>query len=92
MKNDTASEWIKLEEKWDEYWWLKNPNSIGWALAFIGINLIWMFGIYCWLSINGFSQIGQWNEETKEHTTLSLSKMAKIHQLKFKSYGSICFS
>jgi cytochrome c oxidase cbb3-type subunit 3 len=65
MKNDTASGEL-AEEKWDGIGEYKNPIPTGWGLAFIG-TIVWLF--WYWTvgyPTNGFSQIGQWNEETIE--------------------------
>ncbi len=63
IKNDTAGGEL-AEEKWDGIGEYKNPIPTGWGLAFIG-TIVWLFW---YLTIgyptNGFSQIGQWNEET----------------------------
>ncbi len=66
MKNDTASGEL-AEESWDGIGEYQNNVPTGWALAFIG-TIIWMFWYFTiGYPINGFSQIGQWNEETLEY-------------------------
>lgn len=66
MKNDTASGEL-AEENWDGIGEYRNPLPTGWALAFIA-SIIWMFWYFTvGYPINGFSQIGQWNEETLEY-------------------------
>ena len=66
MKNDTASGEL-AEENWDGIGEYQNSVPTGWALAFIG-TIIWMFWyMTIGYPINGFSQIGQWNEETIEY-------------------------
>ncbi|WP_122893573.1 cbb3-type cytochrome c oxidase N-terminal domain-containing protein [Arcobacter peruensis] len=66
MKNDTASGELK-DENWDGIGEYQNNVPTGWALAFIG-TIIWMFWYMTMgYPINGFSQIGQWNEETLEY-------------------------
>ncbi|APW64667.1 cytochrome C oxidase subunit III [Poseidonibacter parvus] len=66
MKNDTASGELK-DENWDGIGEYQNNVPTGWALAFIG-TIIWMFWYFTMgYPINGFSQIGQWNEETLEY-------------------------
>ncbi|WP_419763816.1 MAG: cbb3-type cytochrome c oxidase N-terminal domain-containing protein [Arcobacter sp.] len=65
MKNDTAGGEL-ADEKWDGIGEYKNPIPTGWGLAFIG-TIVWLF--WYWTvgyPTNGFSQIGQWNEETIE--------------------------
>lgn len=73
IKNDTASGEL-AEEKWDGIGEYKNPIPTGWGLAFIG-TLVWLF--WYWsigYPTNGFSQIGQWNEETIEYNKKFASK------------------
>jgi len=66
MKNDTASGEL-AEDNWDGIGEYRNNVPTGWALAFIG-TIIWMFWYFTiGYPINGFSQIGQWNEETLEY-------------------------
>ena len=66
MKNDTASGDL-TEDNWDGIGEYKNPIPTGWALAFIG-TIIWAFWyMTIGYPVNGFSQIGQWNEETLEY-------------------------
>lgn len=66
MKNDTASGDL-AEERWDGIGEYRNPIPTGWGLAFIG-TIIWMFWYFTvGYPINGFSQIGQWNEENLEY-------------------------
>ncbi|MFA6789692.1 MAG: c-type cytochrome [Arcobacteraceae bacterium] len=73
IKNDTASGEL-AEEKWDGIGEYRNSIPTGWGLAFIG-TIIW--GMWYWTvgyPTNGFSQIGQWNEETLEYNTKFESK------------------
>lgn len=73
IKNDTASGDL-AEEKWDGIGEYKNPIPSGWGLAFIG-TLVWLF--WYWTvgyPTNGFSQIGQWNEEVNEYNAKFASK------------------
>ncbi len=73
IKNDTASGEL-ADENWDGIGEYKNPIPTGWGLAFIG-TIIWLF--WYWTigyPTNGFSQIGQWNEEVNEYNTRFASK------------------
>ena len=66
MKNDTASGEL-ADENWDGIGEYKNPVPTGWAIIYVGA-IIWMFWYFTMgYPINGFSQIGQWNEETNEY-------------------------
>jgi len=73
MKNDTASGEL-AEDNWDGIGEYKNPIPTGWGLAFIG-TLVWLF--WYWTigyPTNGFSQIGQWNQEVNEYNDRFASK------------------
>ncbi len=73
IKNDTAGGDL-AEEKWDGIGEYKNPIPTGWGLAFIG-TIVWM--LWYWTvgyPTAGFSQIGQWNEETLEYNAKFASK------------------
>lgn len=65
IKNDKAGGEL-AEENWDGIGEYRNPIPTGWGLAFIG-TIVWL--IWYWTvgyPTNGFSQIGQWNEEVIE--------------------------
>ncbi|QKJ21718.1 c-type cytochrome [Poseidonibacter lekithochrous] len=86
MKNDTASGDL-AEERWDGIGEYKNPVPTGWALAFIG-SIIWMFWYFTvGYPINGFSQIGQWNEETIEYNQKFESKWQNPSQETLEAMG-----
>ena len=87
MKNDTASGEL-AEEKWDGIGEYKNPIPTGWGLAFIG-TIIWMFWYFTvGYPINGFSQIGQWNEETLEYNAKFEKKWENPSEDTLKAMGS----
>jgi len=68
MKTDTASGEL-AEENWDGIGEYKNELPSGWAFSFLG-TIIW--ALWYWTigyPVNGFSQIGQWNEEVKAYNT-----------------------
>ena len=90
MKNDTASGDL-AEEKWDGIGEFKNPVPAGWALLFIG-TIIWMFWYFTvGYPINGFSQIGQWNEETKEYNAKFEQKWQNPSAETLKAMGESIF-
>ena len=73
IKNDTAGGDL-AEERWDGIGEYRNPIPTGWGLAFIG-TIVWM--LWYWTvgyPTAGFSQIGQWNEETLEYNAKFASK------------------
>ena len=66
MKTDTASGEL-AEENWDGIGEYKNELPAGWAYSFLG-TLIW--ALWYWqfgYPVNAYSQIGEWNEETKAY-------------------------
>ncbi len=90
MKNDTASGDL-AEENWDGIGEYKNPIPTGWGLAFIG-TIIWMFWYFTvGYPINGFSQIGQWNEETLEYNKKFEEKWKSPTEDTLKAMGQSTF-
>ena len=90
MKNDTASGEL-ADENWDGIGEYKNNVPTGWALAFIG-TIIWMFWYFTMgYPINGFSQIGQWNEETKEYNAKFEKKWENPSEETLKAMGQSTF-
>lgn len=90
MKNDTASGEL-AEENWDGIGEYKNPVPTGWALAFIG-TIIWMFWYFTvGYPINGFSQIGQWNEETNEYNAKYEQKWVNANETTLNAMGQSIF-
>jgi cytochrome c oxidase cbb3-type subunit 3 len=66
MKNDTATGEL-ADENWDGIGEYKNELPSGWAVSFLG-TIVWaLWYIFSGYPVWSFSQIGQWNEETKEH-------------------------
>ncbi len=66
MKTDTAQGEL-AEENWDGIGEYKNELPAGWAYSFLG-TLIW--ALWYWqfgYPVNAYSQIGEWNEETKAY-------------------------
>ncbi|RXJ87417.1 c-type cytochrome [Arcobacter sp. CECT 8985] len=90
MKNDTASGEL-AEDNWDGIGEYRNPIPTGWGLAFIG-SLIWLFWYYSvGYPTNGFSQIGQWNEETIEYNKKFASKWENPSQDTLTAMGESIF-
>ncbi len=75
MKTDTAGGEL-AEENWDGIGEYKNELPSGWAFSFLG-TLIW--AAWYWTigyPVNGYSQIGEWNEEVKAYNT----KFEELHK------------
>jgi cytochrome c oxidase cbb3-type subunit 3 len=86
MKNDTASGEL-ADERWDGIGEYKNSVPTGWALAFIG-TIIWMFWyMTVGYPVTGFSQIGQWNEETNEYNKKFEQKWVNPSEDTLKAMG-----
>ncbi|MCK9336445.1 MAG: c-type cytochrome [Arcobacteraceae bacterium] len=86
IKNDKASGDL-AEDKWDGIGEYKNPIPTGWGLAFIG-TLVWLF--WYWTigyPTNGFSQIGQYNEEVIEYNDKYAAKWANADEATLKAMG-----
>ena len=90
MKNDTASGEL-ADENWDGIGEYKNNVPTGWALAFIG-TIIWMFWyMTIGYPVTGFSQIGQWNEETNEYNAKFEQKWVNPNEDTLKAMGQSVF-
>jgi cytochrome c oxidase cbb3-type subunit 3 len=90
IKNDKA-EGELAEENWDGIGEYQNPIPSGWGLAFIG-TILWLF--WYWTvgyPINGFSQIGQYNEEVNEYNTKFESKWSNPDGETLKAMGESIF-
>ena len=90
IKNDTASGEL-ADEKWDGIGEYKNAIPTGWAIAFIGTILWALWYIVIGYPTNGFSQIGQWNEETKEYNAKFEKKWENPSEETLKAMGQSTF-
>ena len=90
MKNDTASGEL-ADENWDGIGEYKNPVPTGWAIIYVG-TIIWMFWYFTvGYPINGFSQIGQWNEETNEYNAKFQEKWTNPNEQTLNAMGQSIF-
>ena len=90
MKNDTASGEL-ADENWDGIGEYKNPVPTGWAIIYVG-TIIWMFWYFTMgYPINGFSQIGQWNEETNEYNAKFKEKWTNPNEQTLNAMGQSIF-
>jgi len=75
MKTDTAQGEL-AEENWDGIGEYKNELPAGWAYSFLGTIIwalwYWQFGY----PVNAYSQIGEWNKETKAYN----QKFEAVHK------------
>jgi cytochrome c oxidase cbb3-type subunit 3 len=66
MKSDTATGEL-AEDNWDGIGEYKNDLPSGWAWSYVG-TLIWAIWYFLMgYPLNAYSQIGEWNKETKEY-------------------------
>ncbi len=75
MKEDKSTGEL-AEENWDGIGEYKNELPIGWSLAFLG-TIVW--GLWYFLigyPLNGYSQIGEYNEEVQKYNTKFENKWA----------------
>ena len=90
MKNDTASGEL-ADENWDGIGEYKNPVPTGWAIIYVG-TIIWMFWYFTvGYPINGFSQIGQWNEGTNEYNAKFKEKWTNPNEQTLNAMGQSIF-
>ena len=86
MKNDKAGGEL-AEENWDGIGEYKNPIPTGWGLAFIG-TIVWMMWYFTMgYPTNGFSQIGQWNEEVNDYNSKFESKWQNATESDLQAMG-----
>jgi cytochrome c oxidase cbb3-type subunit 3 len=90
IKNDTAGGEL-AEENWDGIGEYQNPIPSGWGLAFIG-TIVWMLWyFFAGYPVNGFSQIGQYNEEVLEYNGKFESKWNDISEDSSVAMGESVF-
>lgn len=90
IKSDKASGDL-AEESWDGLREYKNPIPFGWGISFVFVAIWAVWYMLLGYPTNQFSQIGQWNEETKEFNQKFDSKWAKISDEDLKGMGESIF-
>ena len=79
------------EENWDGIGEYKNELPIGWAVMFMALIVWGMWYFIIGYPVNAFSQIGQYNEEVKEHEKKFASKYADIKGDRLAEMGESVF-
>ncbi len=75
MKTDKSTGEL-ADENWDGIGEYKNPLPVGWALSFLG-TMVWALWYFlAGYPLNGYSQIGEYNEEVAAYNTKFESKWA----------------
>ena len=90
MKNDTATGELS-EDNWDGIGEYENPLPAGWSWSFVG-TMIW--GIWYFLMgypLNAYSQIGEWNQETKAYNTKFEATHKNADEQTLKDMGESIF-
>jgi len=90
IKNDTATGDLK-EGNWDGIGEYSNDIPTGWGLMFIGTIIWMMWYMFIGYPTNQFSQIGQYNEETKELQAKFESKWNTISENDLVGMGQSVF-
>ncbi len=90
MKTDKSSGEL-TKENWDGIGEYKNPLPIGWSLSFLG-TMIWaLWYFFVGYPLNSYSQIGEYNDEVKGHTTQFESKFANPDKATLMAMGEGIF-
>ena len=90
MQTDTATGEL-AEENWDGIGEYKNDLPIGWAVMFMALN-VWGFWYFIvGYPLNGFSQIGQYNEEVAEKNAKFQAAYADIKGERLVEMGESVF-
>jgi cytochrome c oxidase cbb3-type subunit 3 len=77
MQTDTATGEL-ADESWDNIGEYKNPVPMGWAIMFLGTMIWGMWYFIVGYPVNAYSQIGEYNEDTKAHNEKFNAEYANI--------------
>jgi len=77
MQTDTATGEL-ADESWDNIGEYKNPVPMGWAIMFLGTMIWGMWYFLVGYPVNAYSQIGEYNEDTKAHNDKFEAEYANI--------------
>ncbi len=90
MKSDTATGELS-DENWDGIGEYKNELPSGWAWSFVG-TLIWAIWYFLMgYPLNAYSQIGEWNQETKNYNKKFEEKHKNASTKDLKNMGESIF-
>ncbi len=90
MKTDKSTGEL-VSDKWDGIGEYKNELPAGWAYSFIGV-IIW--ALWYWIAgypVNAYSQIGEYNEETKAYNAKFEATFANPDQATLTAMGESVF-
>ena len=90
MQTDTASGKL-ADENWDGIGEYKNELPAGWAIIFLG-SIVWgMWYFIAGYPVNAYSQIGEYNEDTKKHNDKFEAKYANMDEATLVEMGESVF-
>lgn len=90
IKNDKADGEL-IDGSWDGIGEYDNKLPTGWAILFIGTIIFFMVYVFYLYPTNQFSQIGQYNEEVKDHQAKFEEKYKNIDENGLKDMGESIF-
>lgn len=79
------------EESWDGIGEYKNDIPVGYFLSFLALNIWAAWYFLLGYPVNGYSQIGEYNEEVAAHTQKFEEKWANMDQETLKGMGESVF-
>ena len=90
MKSDTATGEL-TEDNWDGIGEYKNPLPAGWSWSYVG-TMIWAIWYFLMgYPLNAYSQIGEWNQETKAYNTKFEAAHKNADEQTLKDMGESIF-
>ena len=90
MQTDTATGEL-ADESWDDIGEYKNPVPMGWAIIFLGTMIWGMWYFLVGYPVNGYSQIGEYNEEVAEKNAKFEAQYASITGEELVNMGESVF-
>ncbi|MCD6258684.1 MAG: c-type cytochrome [Helicobacteraceae bacterium] len=90
MQTDTADGEL-VDHSWDGIGEYKNSVPMGWAIMFLGTMIWGMWYFTIGYPVNAYSQIGEYNEDTKAHNEKFEAKYADITGERLVDMGESVF-
>jgi cytochrome c oxidase cbb3-type subunit 3 len=90
MKDDTATGEL-ADESWDGIGEYKNEAPIGWSLTILVLMVWGVWYFFAGYPLGAYSQLGEWNEETKTHNAKFESKWANADKETLSAMGESIF-
>lgn len=90
MKDDTATGEL-ADENWDGIGEYKNEAPIGWSLTMLALMVWGVWYFFAGYPLGAYSQLGEWNEETKAHNAKFESKWANADKETLSAMGESVF-